>query len=91
MQIGNAVINDETDVRGMYEYFKNHALISYETADQIEKSCDFSPSASTQSAECDAATEVASLNIYYLDIYNIYAPLCANSSLTAHPKRASVS
>ncbi|KAJ0039298.1 hypothetical protein Pint_23884 [Pistacia integerrima] len=90
IMIGNAVINDETDVRGMYEYFKNHALISYEVADQIQKSCDFSSNASNQSDDCDAATQVVNQNIYYLDIYNIYAPLCVHSNLTAHPKRASI-
>lgn len=90
MQIGNAVINDETDVRGMYEYFQSHALISDEAAYQIQKYCDFSPNA-TRSDECNAATEEAEENISHLDIYNIYAPLCSNSSLTARPKKASVS
>lgn len=91
VQIGNAVINDETDVRGMYEYFQSHALISDEAAHQIQSFCDFSPNATTQSDACDAATSQVEENTYYLDIYNIYAPLCVNSNLTARPRKASVS
>ncbi|KAH9774352.1 serine carboxypeptidase-like 40 [Citrus sinensis] len=89
IMIGNAVINDETDVRGMYEYFQSHALISDEAAYQIQKYCDFSPNA-TRSDECNAATDEAEENTSHLDIYNIYAPLCSNSSLTARPKKASI-
>ncbi|XWS77376.1 hypothetical protein CRYUN_Cryun01aG0256000 [Craigia yunnanensis] len=35
--IGNAVINDETDVKGMYDYFESHAPISDKTAYRIQK------------------------------------------------------
>ncbi|KAJ4711530.1 Carboxypeptidase [Melia azedarach] len=90
IMIGNAVINDETDVRGMYEYFQSHALISDEAAHQIQSFCDFSPNATTQSDACDAATSQVEENTYYLDIYNIYAPLCVNSNLTARPRKASI-
>ncbi|XP_012475398.1 serine carboxypeptidase-like 40 [Gossypium raimondii] len=89
--IGNAVINDETDVKGMYDYLASHALISDETANGIEKHCNFAPEDDSESSsECDAATDEAGQNIYYVDIYNIYAPLCHNSSLTIRPKEPSV-
>ncbi|KAG8363641.1 hypothetical protein BUALT_Bualt19G0043700 [Buddleja alternifolia] len=87
--IGNAVINDETDVKGMYEYFASHALISDETSFQIMKYCDFSPNATTQSDECGEAASEADRNINHIDIYNIYAPLCSNSSITEKPKKNS--
>ncbi|KAA8520205.1 hypothetical protein F0562_014461 [Nyssa sinensis] len=88
--IGNAVINDETDVKGMYEFFGTHALISDETSHQIQKYCDFSPSATTQSDECNVAFDEANKEVGDLDIYNIYAPLCSSSNLTAEPKKTSI-
>ncbi|XWS32493.1 hypothetical protein CRYUN_Cryun23aG0163200 [Craigia yunnanensis] len=89
--IGNAVINDETDVKGMYDYFESHALISEETAYRIHKYCNFaSENNSESSSECNAATDEADRDTYYVDIYDIYAPLCHNSSLTVRPKEPSV-
>ena len=89
MQIGNAVINDETDTRGMYDYFATHALISDRVVSQIQKYCDFSPDASSQSRVCIAALEA--IDIGGINIYNIYAPLCFSTNITSHPKKASVS
>lgn len=91
VQIGNAVINDETDEQGMYDFMANHALISDHSASAIQKHCDFSPNATRQPPECDTAIEEANKDVYYLDIYNIYAPACASSNLTSKPKTASVS
>ncbi|KAL0413676.1 UNVERIFIED_CONTAM: Serine carboxypeptidase-like 40 [Sesamum radiatum] len=85
--IGNAVIDDETDVKGMYEYFATHALVSDETTNRIMKYCDFSPNATQQSDECNEAATEADRCINPIDIYNIYAPLCSNSSLTDKPKK----
>ncbi|KAL0387913.1 UNVERIFIED_CONTAM: Serine carboxypeptidase-like 40 [Sesamum radiatum] len=86
--IGNAVIDDETDVIGMYEYFRTHALVSDDTTNRIMKYCDFSPNATQQSDECNAAASEADRCINPIDIYNIYAPLCSNSTLTQKPKKA---
>ena len=55
MQIGNAVINDETDEQGMVDYLGSHAIISDQDVYQIHKYCDFSPNATTQSRECEAS------------------------------------
>ncbi|XP_022770056.1 serine carboxypeptidase-like 40 [Durio zibethinus] len=89
--IGNAVINDETDVKGMYDYFESHALISDETAYRIQKYCNFaSENNSESSIECNAATDEANRDVNNIDIYNIYAPLCHNSNLTVRPKEPSV-
>lgn len=88
--IGNAVINDETDLQGMYEYFGSHALVSDETTATIMTYCDFSPSSTSQSDKCEDAASEASENIDSLNIYNIYAPVCLNSNLTNEPKPASI-
>ncbi|XP_076883797.1 serine carboxypeptidase-like 40 [Bidens hawaiensis] len=88
--IGNAVINDETDSIGMYDYFHTHALISDETREQIQKHCDFSPNATEGNAECKKVTDHVDNDLYEkIDIYNIYAPKCLNYDLTSKPKRMS--
>ncbi|MFS8027477.1 putative carboxypeptidase D [Helianthus anomalus] len=88
--IGNAVINDETDNIGMYDYFHTHAVISDETSNQIHKFCDFSPNVTEPTDECKKAIHEAE-HIFNtdIDIYNIYAPLCWNNNLTSRPKRMS--
>lgn len=91
MQIGNAVINDETDSRGMYDFLASHAIISDETANTIIKHCDFSSNTDTYSDECNDATGEAERDTDHINIYNIYAPNCVSSNLTARPKKASVS
>ncbi|CAA2984035.1 serine carboxypeptidase-like 40 [Olea europaea subsp. europaea] len=88
--IGNAVINDETDRRGMYDYFASHALISDGTWNKIQKYCNFTADSSEDSDECTDATTEAKRNVNSIDIYNIYAPLCSNTSLTDKPKKASI-
>ncbi|CAI9769456.1 unnamed protein product [Fraxinus pennsylvanica] len=88
--IGNAVINDETDTKGMYDYFASHAIISDETWNKIQKYCDFTPNSSEESDECTDATDEADTNVNSIDIYNIYAPLCSNTSITDEPKKASI-
>ncbi|KAF6136388.1 hypothetical protein GIB67_036266 [Kingdonia uniflora] len=85
--IGNAVINDETDQVGMYEYFWTHALTSDETNNDI-KSCDFSPN-STYQPRCLDGMNQANRDTELIDIYNIYAPICLDSSLTDTPKETS--
>lgn len=91
LQIGNAVINDETDIRGMYDYFGTHALISDETTKNIQTYCNFSSNDNNQSNECDAASAEVNKDIAYINIYNIYAPSCFHKSTTTKPKKPSVS
>ncbi|KAL3348418.1 hypothetical protein AABB24_021866 [Solanum stoloniferum] len=89
--IGNAVINDETDTRGMYEYFASHALISDEVEAEIQKQCKFTIPESEESDECKMAGIIADYDTHdHIDIYAIYAPLCHNTNLTSKPKRPSL-
>ncbi|KAI4302878.1 hypothetical protein MLD38_038576 [Melastoma candidum] len=88
--IGNAVINSETDRRGMFDYFASHALISRETNNKVQKLCNFMGYAANRSADCDSAIREVFNNVGYLDIYSIYAPICMDGNLTARPKMASV-
>uniref|UniRef100_A0A2N9J3L9 Carboxypeptidase n=1 Tax=Fagus sylvatica TaxID=28930 RepID=A0A2N9J3L9_FAGSY len=88
--IGNAVINDETDERGIFDYLGTHAIISDQDLYQIQKYCNFSPNASTQPRECNVATEAAGKDLQRINLYNIYAPLCSSPNITAQPKKASI-
>ncbi|KAK1360499.1 Carboxypeptidase [Heracleum sosnowskyi] len=85
--IGNAVINDDTDTLGMYDYFASHALISDQSLNEIHEYC-FSPNATD--IKCDIATSKATSTLYQnIDIYNIYSPVCTNGNLTSRPKKVS--
>jgi len=72
-KIGNAVINDWTDSKGMYDFFWTHALISDATADAIGRYCNFS-AAAADSDECDEATSDAGEALEDIDIYNSTRP-----------------
>ena len=92
MQIGNPVINDETDQRGMIDYLWTHAIISDQDVYQMHKNCNIYSSASPdQSRECNATIEAVQNCFNYMNVYNIYAPQCFSPNLTAHPKNPSVS
>ncbi|XP_072974947.1 serine carboxypeptidase II-3-like isoform X3 [Typha angustifolia] len=88
IMIGNAVINDETDARGMYDYFWTHALISDDTIEAIHEYCNFSDDSGDQHEQCQQAIESTQLG--NLDIYNIYASLCLSTDTTSTPKNPSV-
>nr|DAD42467.1 TPA_asm: hypothetical protein HUJ06_000697 [Nelumbo nucifera] len=89
IMIGNAVINDETDTKGMLDYFWTHALTSDEDKYAIDKYCDFSPGANITD-KCIEAVNEDYEDIDPIDMYNIYAPLCHSSNLTEKPKLASI-
>lgn len=87
--IGNAVINDETDAVGMYDYFWTHALLSDEAIHNIHKYCDFSPNATVpQPPQCENVGKEVSSNIVPINIYSIYTPLC-QTNISKVPKGAS--
>ena len=90
MQIGNAVINQETDSIGMIDYWASHALISLESSIKIHKYCNFSLD-DQRSDECSSTLGEVSNMLEDIDIYNIYYPLCLDANVTSIPKRFSVS
>ncbi|XP_022145073.1 serine carboxypeptidase-like 34 [Momordica charantia] len=78
--IGNALLDDETDQRGMIEYAWDHAVISDKVYGDILRDCNFSNP--IPSNACDD-----SLGKYYavydlIDMYSLYSPMCVvtNSS-----------
>lgn len=78
MQIGNAVINEETDVSGMVDFAWSHAIISDKMYNGIKKHCDFKQTAAT--SECNTHIKGFGEAYAYIDIYSIYSPLCLEIS-----------
>ncbi|PON77719.1 Serine carboxypeptidase-like [Parasponia andersonii] len=84
--IGNAVINDETDSNGIFEYAWSHAIISDQLYNNIVKECDSKNEDNQTIANC--AIHVRDFLEAYseIDIYSIYTPICINSPKTTPPK-----
>lgn len=74
--MGNAAINDVTDISGVVDYAWSHAIISDQVYHGIKKNCDFSEE--NQTKACDIS--VGGLLEAYtdIDIYSIYSPICLN-------------
>ncbi|XP_059636429.1 serine carboxypeptidase 1-like [Cornus florida] len=84
--IGNGWIDDNTNTKGMFDFFWTHAMSSDEANAGINKHCDFHTGKT--SLACDAYQSQAFDEIGELDIYNIYAPVC--SSKAAKPSFGSI-
>ncbi|XP_049364516.1 serine carboxypeptidase-like 34 [Solanum verrucosum] len=85
--IGNALMDDETDQKGMIDYAWDHAVISDHLYDSIKRVCNFS--LKPVGDDCDNL-----LNQYFavykiLDMYNLYAPNCVNSNFSTLPNSLS--
>ncbi|VAH27161.1 unnamed protein product [Triticum turgidum subsp. durum] len=74
----------------MYDFFWTHALISDETAEGIDKNCNFTAAGAATSALCDDASDEAGESLRDIDIYNIYAPNCQSEKLVTPPIAPSI-
>ncbi|KFK44686.1 hypothetical protein AALP_AA1G290400 [Arabis alpina] len=81
--IGNPGIDELTEEKGKYEYLFNHALISQKTYDDYQTFC----VNSSKGVCADAIYSVYFQVEQTIDMYNIYAPKCLNSTLTSKPKK----
>ncbi|KFK27639.1 hypothetical protein AALP_AA8G409500 [Arabis alpina] len=84
LMIGNALLDDETDQKGMIDYAWDHAVISDELYKKVNQECDFK--LAHVSKECDLALDKY-FNVYkILDMYSLYSPNCVPT-----PKNSSIS
>uniref|UniRef100_A0A164VMU5 Carboxypeptidase n=1 Tax=Daucus carota subsp. sativus TaxID=79200 RepID=A0A164VMU5_DAUCS len=74
--IGNAYINDETDLAGILEYYWTHALISDEVHMGITLNCNFTVGANISDT---CGTYLDQINTDGIFPYDIYAPWCGSS------------
>ncbi|XP_038974000.1 serine carboxypeptidase-like 34 [Phoenix dactylifera] len=72
--IGNALLDFETDLRGMVDYAWDHAVISDRVYRNIVTSCNFS--AATFSQECNDAFSQYYAVYDIIDMYSLYTPRC---------------
>lgn len=89
MQVGNALLDDETDQTGMIDYAWDHAVISDRLYHDIKRECNFSI------AHVDKVSENCSLALddYFavykiIDMYSLYTPDCVNSNFTIKRTRS---
>ncbi|KAF4346706.1 hypothetical protein F8388_024249 [Cannabis sativa] len=82
--IGNAVINDETDSNGIFDYAWSHAIISDQLHQSIIKDCNNNNNNNKQDNQTvlKCATHVRNFLQAYsdIDIYSIYTPICINTN-----------
>ncbi|GMP92407.1 hypothetical protein CsSME_00042648 [Camellia sinensis var. sinensis] len=76
--VGNALLDDETDQRGMIDYAWDHAVISDRLYADVKSKCNFSDP--NLPNDCHN-----SLNKYFdvykiIDMYSLYSPTCVNST-----------
>ena len=77
-------------MQGTYDFLSSHAIMSFQAGKDIKKFCNFSRDLDKQNSKCNAAFDEYFKDVDFIDEYNIYAPLCKNSSLTSQPKENSV-
>ncbi|KAK4403175.1 Serine carboxypeptidase-like 34 [Sesamum angolense] len=84
IMVGNAVLDDEADQKGLIDYAWDHAVISDALYHEIKSKCNFSIANLTK--ECNHALEKY-FDVYnIIDMYSLYAPTCVNSNFTAVSK-----
>lgn len=86
MQIGNSLLDDETDQRGMIDYAWDHAVISDQVYHDIKTTCNFTED--PVSSECSIK-----LNEYFavyriIDMYSLYSPTCVSNSSSREQRTA---
>lgn len=81
--MGNPSLDYHAELDGEYQFMLSHALISQEIMDNYNKNCriDFTDG-------CEPMVRKIESKKKHLDIYNLYAPACLNSTLTSKPKRS---
>ncbi|KAJ6813073.1 serine carboxypeptidase-like 34 [Iris pallida] len=85
--VGNGVMNDETDQRGMVDYAWDHAVISDEVYDDIKKSCNFS--LEHVGDACNKALDEYFAVYDIIDMYSLYAPTCVKSNSSSSSNSSS--
>ncbi|VVA92516.1 unnamed protein product [Arabis nemorensis] len=85
--VGNPALDEKVEKNGHYEYLLNHALISKEYFDNYNKMCVNMTWSDKAIIDCSGAIDNIDDQTKHLDMYNIYAPRCLNSTLTSKPKK----
>ncbi|MFS7920574.1 putative carboxypeptidase D [Helianthus anomalus] len=74
--LGNAYVDEETEMTGMFDYLWTHAIISDEIHEGIISNCNFSEGATITDACIDYQNQ-AYITMSNIFSYDIYTPLCS--------------
>ncbi|KAF7848140.1 hypothetical protein BT93_L2258 [Corymbia citriodora subsp. variegata] len=85
LMIGNALLDDDTDQRGMIDYAWDHAVISDRLYQDIKATCNFSQEQST--TECTGKLHELFVDYEVINIYSLYTPTCVNSNSSSTRQR----
>ena len=77
VQIGNALLDDETDQTGMIDYAWDHAVISDKVYKEVKTKCNFT--IKDESNDCKSALDKYFAVYDVIDMYSLYAPACAQN------------
>ncbi|XP_074273871.1 serine carboxypeptidase-like 34 [Silene latifolia] len=83
--IGNALLDDETDQRGMVDYAWDHAIISDRLYNNLKRNCNFSNQ--NLSNHCNTALTEYFNQYQLIDIYSLYSPICVENQTGTHKNR----
>ncbi|KAH8507963.1 hypothetical protein H0E87_010207 [Populus deltoides] len=78
--IGNALLDDETDQKGMIDYAWDHAVISDRLYHDVKQKCNFSEK--NPSHDCKNALHQYFSVYRIIDMYSLYSPRCINSNFS---------
>lgn len=78
--IGNALMDDDTDQKGMIDYAWDHAVISDQLYQSIKKKCNFSIDNNNDSCNVEMARYFQVYKI--IDMFNLYVPTCVSDNST---------
>ncbi|CAO2200866.1 unnamed protein product [Urochloa humidicola] len=81
LMIGNALMDDETDQKGMIDYAWDHGIISDRVYRDIKSQCNFSMTTVTDA--CNGALQEYFAVYSLIDVYSLYTPVCTDSSGSA--------
>ncbi|KAL1207483.1 Serine carboxypeptidase-like 36 [Cardamine amara subsp. amara] len=81
IMIGNPGLDTQGEIEGGDKFKLGHGLISQEMLDNKNKLCQ------EPDGECEKAMQKIEDQIKGLDLYNIYAPVCRNSTLSNKSKK----
>ncbi|GAB2275292.1 Serine carboxypeptidase-like 34 [Dionaea muscipula] len=78
--IGNALMDDETDQKGMILFAWDHAVLSTGVYDQVMINCDFAKEDAKTNPACSAALSEYFSLYKIIDMYSLYTPSCVEGS-----------
>ncbi|KFK25190.1 hypothetical protein AALP_AA8G078600 [Arabis alpina] len=85
--IGNAVINEETDMAGLVDFAWSHAVISDDLHKNVHSSCRFEEAQTNKTVQCYNSVKDFMEAYNDIDIYSIYTPVCLSSDSSSSPRK----